>query len=152
VRVSAKADYAVRVMIELARGSEEKPIKAEVAAAAQRIPPRFLDNILNELGHHDLVNARRGAEGGYWLGRPADDITIAEIISAVEGPLATVRGEPADELEYADDAKALEDVWLALSANIRQVLESVTLADLVAGNLPEPIRGLAEHRDVSEPR
>jgi Rrf2 family protein len=146
VRVSAKADYAVRAMIELARGSEDKPVKADVAAAAQRIPPRFLENILNDLGHHNLVNARRGAEGGYWLARPADDVTIAEIIRAVEGPLATVRGEPADELDYGGDAKALQDVWLALRANIRQVLEAVTL-----GDLPEPIRRLAEHPDVRQP-
>lgn len=154
MRVSAKADYAVRAMIELAASgsSEERPAKGEVLAAAQKIPMRFLENILGELRVHGLVQSRRGSEGGYWLARDADDITLAEIIRAVEGPLATVRGEPADELEYRGGSKPLRQVWLALRVNIRQVLESVTLADVVAGELPEPIGTLAEHPDATHQR
>ena len=154
MRVSAKADYAVRAMVELASAgaSEEAPAKGEAVATAQGIPLRFLENILGELRTHGLVHSRRGTEGGYWLGREADAITLADVIRAVEGPLATVRGESADELEYRGDAVALERVWLALRANIRQVLESVTLADVVAGDLPEPIGTLADHPEVTERR
>jgi len=149
MRVSAKADYAVRAMVELAASgaSSERPGKGEVVAAAQKIPMRFLENILGELRVHGLVQSRRGADGGYWLARSPDDVTLAEIIRAVEGPLATVRGEAADELEYLGGSKPLREVWLALRANIRQILESVTLADVVSGLLPEPIGTLAEHPD-----
>jgi Rrf2 family protein len=151
MRVSAKADYAVRAMVELAASgaSEATPAKGELLAAAQEIPMRFLENILGELRVHGLVHSRRGSDGGYWLARGTDSITLAEIIRAVEGPLATVRGEAADEVEYRGGAKPLREVWLALRANIRQVLESVTLADVVAGTLPEPIRSIAEHPDAS---
>ena len=101
---------------------------------------------------HGLVHSRRGADGGYWLARDADEITLAEIIRAVEGPLATVRGEAADELEYRGAAAPLQQVWLALRANIRQVLETVTLADVVGGELPEPIGALAEHPEAASAR
>ncbi len=151
MRVSAKADYAVRAMVELAASgsSVDKPGKGEGLAAAQGIPMRFLENILGELRVHGLVQSKRGSDGGYWLARTPDDITLAEIIRAVEGPLATVRGESADEIEYPGGSKPLREVWLALRANIRQVLESVTLADVVAGSLPEPIGTLAQHPDAS---
>ena len=154
MRVSAKADYAVRAMVELAAAgnSAERPAKGEMLAASQDIPMRFLENILGELRVHGLVQSRRGAEGGYWLAKPPDDVTLAEIIRAVEGPLATIRGESADALEYRGGATPLREVWLALRANIRQVLESVTLADVVAGRLPEPIGSLAQHPDAVEPR
>jgi Rrf2 family protein len=151
MRVSAKADYAVRAMVELAasESSEEKPAKGEVVSVAQAIPLRFLENILGELRVHGLVQSRRGSDGGYWLARAADTVTLAEIIRAVEGPLATVRGEAADEVDYRGASKPLRQVWLALRANIRQVLETVTLADVVAGTLPEPIGTLAEHPGAS---
>ena len=154
MRVSAKADYAVRAMVELAatESSSDQPGKGEVVAAAQLIPMRFLENILGELRVHGLVQSRRGIDGGYWLARPADGITLAEIIRAVEGPLATVRGEAADEGEYPGASAPLRDVWLALRANIRQVLETVTLADVVAGTLPEPIGTLAQHPEAAEQR
>ncbi len=141
MRVSAKADYAVRAMVELtASGSSEaKPAKGEALATAQAIPLRFLENILGELRVHGLVHSRRGADGGYWLARDAGDVSLAEIIRAVEGPLATVRGEAADEIEYRGAAEPLRQVWLALRASIREVLETVTLADVGAGSLPEPI-------------
>jgi Rrf2 family protein len=154
MRVSAKADYAVRAMVELAAldVDEGHPAKGEVIATAQEIPLRFLENILGELRVHGLVHSRRGADGGYWLDRGADEISLAEIIRAVEGPLATVRGDAADEVEYRGRAEPLRDVWLALRANIRGVLETVTLADVVSGELPEPIRSLSAHPEVGAPR
>ena len=154
MRVSAKADYAVRAMVELAASgaSEERPAKGEVLALAQSIPMRFLENILGELRVHGLVQSRRGSDGGYWLARDADGITLAEIIRAVEGPLATVRGEAADELDYHGASEPLREVWLALRANIRQVLETATLADVVSGALPEPIGTLAAHPEAAEQR
>jgi Rrf2 family protein len=151
--VSAKADYAVRAMIELAAASqEERPVKGDQIADAQAIPLRFLENILAELRHAGLVQSRRGTEGGYWLSKPADDITLAEVIRAVEGPLATVRGEPPDELSFQGDARPRREGWLALRANIREILESVTLADVASGDLPEPVHAIAEHPDVWQSR
>jgi Rrf2 family protein len=145
MRVSAKADYAVRAAIELAAADDERPVKGDAIAAAQEIPLRFLENILSEMRQQGLVHSRRGQEGGYWLARPADDITIAEVIRSVEGPLASVRGERPDQLAFRGAAEPLKGVWVALRANIRSVLETVTLADVVGGDLPEPVRELAEH-------
>jgi Rrf2 family protein len=152
VRVSAKADYAVRAMIELVGSSEDEPVKGDRIAANQQIPLHFLENILAELRRSGLVHSRRGAEGGYWLGGADDEITIADIIRAVEGPLATVRGDRPDQLVYRGDAAPLRHVWVALRANVRQVLESVTIADVVADRLPEPVRGLADHPEVADVR
>jgi Rrf2 family protein len=153
VRVSAKADYAVRAMIELAAGGGEgEPRKGDSIASAQDIPMPFLENILAELRHHGLVQSRRGAEGGYWLSRLPQEVTIAEVIRAVEGPLASVRGERPDEVRYQGAAEPLQRVWMALRSNIRDVLERVTLADVVADELPPDVLALLERRDVSDPR
>jgi Rrf2 family protein len=150
VRVSAKADYAVRAAIELAAAGDG-PVKGEQIANAQKIPLRFLENILGELKHARLVHSQRGAEGGYWLGRPPEEITLAEIIRAVEGPLASVRGERPEEIEYRGTSKPLQRVWIALRGSIREVLEGVTLADLVADELPEAVLELTERPEVWEP-
>jgi Rrf2 family protein len=151
--VSAKADYAVRAAIELAASSDrEHPLKGEAIGEAQGIPLPFLQNILSELRHAGIVHSKRGAEGGHWLTRPADDITIAEVIRAVDGPLASVRGQAAEELAYSGPAAPLQSVWLALRANVREVLESVTLADLVESDLPQPVLRLSEHPDVRRAR
>ena len=152
MRVSAKADYAVRVMIELAGGTEESPVKREQVAEAQDIPPRFLETILTELRYAGLARGRTGADGGYWLARPAAEITLAEIISEVDGPLASVRGTPPDELTFRGDARPLKEVWIALGANVREVLESVTLGDLVAGQLPEPVLRIVSDPEVGQAR
>jgi Rrf2 family protein len=141
MRVTAKADYAVRAAVELAAAGEG-PVKGDAIADAQQISLRFLENILAELRHAGLVRSQRGAEGGYWLARPASEITIADVIRAVEGPLASVRSEPPEELAYVGTAAPLRDVWLALRVNIRAVLESVSLADVVAGKLPAEVTGL----------
>ena len=149
MRVSAKADYAVRAMIELAAaGSEGEPRKGELIAEAQSIPPPFLENILAELRHAGLVQSRRGAEGGYWLSRLPQEVTIADVIRAVEGPLASVRGERPDELRYEGAAEPLQRVWMALRSNIRDVLERVTLADVVDGALPPDVLALIERSDA----
>jgi Rrf2 family protein len=146
VRVSAKVDYAIRAAVELAAGADG-PIKGERIAQAQEIPLKFLENILGDLRHAGIVRSQRGAEGGYWLARPADEITLAEIIRAVEGPLANVRGFRPDELTYMGSAEPLRDVWIAVRANLRSVLESVTLADVASGELPEIVSELTRHPD-----
>ena len=153
MRVSAKADYAVRAAVELAsrKVSDEGPIKGGDLATAQKIPLRFLENILGELRHAGIVQSQRGAEGGYWLARSADDITLAEIIRSVEGPLASVRGERPEDLDYHGNSEQLRDVWIALRANIRQVLELVTLEDVVERRLPEPVTAIAASPEAWEP-
>ena len=138
MRISAKADYALRAAAELAT-AQGGPVKGEQLATAQQIPPKFLENILGDLRHAGLVRSQRGADGGYWLQRPADEITLAEIVRAVEGPLATVRGQGPESLDYVGAAAPLQKVWIAVRANLRAVLESVTLADLVNGELPDQI-------------
>ncbi len=147
MRVSAKADYAVRAAAELAAAGEG-PVKGEKLADAQDIPLQFLEHILLELKHAGIVRARRGAKGGYWLARPADDITIAEVVRAVEGPIADVQSSPPESIEYRGNAKHLQDVWIAVRANLRAVLEHVTLADLVSGHLPPIVEHLTESPDA----
>jgi Rrf2 family protein len=151
VRISAKVDYAVRAAVELAAAGEE-PVKGERIAEAQEIPLHFLENILGELVRHRIVASRRGAEGGYRLARPADEITIAEIIRAVEGPLASVRGEGPEALSYRGEAEPLQRVWIAVRANLRAVLESVTLADVASGKLPAGVLELSEPAEAWSPR
>ena len=142
MRVSAKTDYALRAMAELA-AAPPGPVKGERLAASQEIPLKFLENILTELRRAELVATQRGAEGGYRLARPAEEIALADVIRAVDGPLANVRGERPDTVEYAGAAGLLQDVWLAVRTNLRAVLETVTLADLAAGRLPEEVADLA---------
>jgi Rrf2 family protein len=141
MKVSAKADYAVRAAVELAagRGEGSRPLKGDQIAQAQSIPIKFLENILLDLRQAGLVNSRRGPEGGYWLDRPAAEITVADVIRAVDGPLASVRGEKPEDLAYVGSAESLGAVWIALRASLREVLERVTLAELAEGPLPEAI-------------
>ena len=134
MRISAKVDYAVRAAVELAGAEEGEPMKGDALADAQGIPLKFLENILGELKHAGISRSQRGAEGGYWLARPADEITLADVIRAVEGPLASVRGESPEALSYDGRRGAARGVWVAVRANLRAVLETVTLADLAAGD------------------
>jgi Rrf2 family protein len=152
MRVSAKADYAVRAGAELAAAGEEGPVKGEKLAEAQDIPLQFLEHILLELKHAGIVRARRGAKGGYWLAKPADEVTIADVIRAVEGPIAHVQSAPPESIEYRGNAKSLQQVWIAVRANLRAVLEHVTLADLVSGELPTTIEELSSSPDAWAPR
>jgi Rrf2 family protein len=145
MRISAKADYAVRAAVELAGAAgDEKPIKAERIATAQEIPLNFLENILGELRHAGIVRSHRGADGGFRLAKPADQISIADIIRAVEGPLASVRGGPPEETSYPGSSEALPRVWIAVRASLRNVVEHVTLADVASGELPADIEKLTE--------
>lgn len=152
MRISAKTDYAIRAVVEMAASSVDGAlVKAEQVADAQHIPLRFLLGILNELRHAGIVASRRGAEGGYRLARAADDITIADIIRAIDGPLANVAGTRPESLELEGSAASLRDVWVSLRSSIRSVLENVTVADVVAGRLPRKVADLARDRDAWVP-
>jgi Rrf2 family protein len=144
MRISAKADYAVRAAVELAAAPDDKPVKAERIATAQSIPLNFLENILGELRHSGIVRSHRGAEGGFRLAKPAEAVTIADVIRAVEGPLASVRGGPPEQASYGGASEALPRVWIAVRANLRSVVERVTVADVASGHLPKAIDKLAE--------
>ena len=150
MRVSAKADYALRAVIELAAAGDG-PVKGERVAQAQEIPLKFLENILGDLRHAGIVRSQRGVEGGYWLARPAEEITVAEVVRAVEGPIANVRGLGPEQVEYAGSAARLRDVWIAVRANLRAVLEHVTIADVARGDLPASIEQLAANPDSWQP-
>ena len=132
----------MRAAIELAAAGEG-PTRGETIAQAQGISVKFLENILSEMRHDGLVASRRGVYGGYWLARPADTITVADVIRAVEGPLASVRGEAPEKLDYPGAAQPLGRLWIALRGSLRSVFEHVTRADLAAGQLPEAIESLA---------
>lgn len=150
MRVSAKADYAIRAAVELAAAGDG-PVKGDVIAQAQQIPPNFLENILADLRNSGIVASRRGAEGGYWLARPANQVSLADVIRAVDGPLANVRGVRSEQLEYEGSAAKLLDVWVAVRASLRGVLEQVTLADVASGRLPASVEKLASDQDAWQP-
>jgi Rrf2 family protein len=151
VRVSAKTDYAVRAVVELAGASDGAPVKGERLAAAQEIPLRFLENILLQLRHAGLVESRRGSDGGYRLGRPAAEITLADVIRAIDGPLAGVSGDRPEKLAFTGNAEPLREVWVAVRAALRSVLERVTVADVASGELPEHVRALVADEDAWQP-
>jgi Rrf2 family protein len=138
VRISAKTDYAVRALLELA-ATDNPPLKRDEIAGAQAIPVKFLESILAELKHGGIVSSQRGAEGGYWLARPPEEITVAEVMRVVEGPLASVREQRPEDLSYEGTAEHLKEVWVALRANMRDVLENTTLADIVGNDLPHEV-------------
>jgi Rrf2 family protein len=150
MRVSAKADYAIRAAVELA-ASGDGPVKGDRIAQAQGIPANFLENILGDMRNAGIVASRRGADGGYWLARPAADVSLADVIRAVDGPLANVRGVRSDQLAYDGSAEALADVWIAVRASLRNVLEQVSLADVARSELPEHVRQLAADPDAWGP-
>lgn len=143
MRISAKIDYAVRAMAELAAAGPDHPVRADDVAAAQDLPVAFVLTILGELRRAHLVRSHRGRLGGYTLARPAAEITIADIARAIEGPLANVRDTSLRDLSYTGPATALLDVWMAVRTSLRGVLEAVTLADLVAGRLPATVSAMA---------
>jgi Rrf2 family protein len=135
MRISARADYAVRAVVELAVASPAR-VKMDSIATAQGIPPKFLEQIMSDLRRSGLVVSRRGAEGGYTLAHPPSEVTIGDVIRAVEGPLAWVRDERPGAVEYQGSAAPLKDVWIAVRAALRSVLDHVTVADVVDGDLP----------------
>jgi Rrf2 family protein len=152
VNVTAKADYAIRAAVVLALHDSPRPLRSADIAEAQAIPRKFLDNILTELRTAGIVRTHRGAEGGSALARPAAEITVADILRAVEGPLAAVRGIRPDELHYEGETQAVAEMWIATRAAMRSVLERVTLADLAAGRLPTEVQAIADGPDARTPK
>ncbi len=146
MQITARADYAVRALAELA-GREQSATRAELAEA-QDIPSKFLETILTDLKKAGIVTALRGSSGGYILARSPDAVTVADVVRAVDGPLAAVRGLAPENVSYAGSAESLRDVWVAVRASIRTVLESVTIADLIAGRLPSGVRSLLADDDA----
>src|SRR5690349_8528967 len=148
MRLSARVDYALRAVAELASSAGDgKLVTADRLASAQQIPPKFLESILLQLRRGGVVVAQRGPEGGYRLARPAGEISLAEIIRVIDGPLATVPVQRPEERGYLSTASAVQDVWIALRANDRLILETVTIEDDVTGELRERVRDL-----VADPR
>jgi Rrf2 family protein len=143
MRISAKADYAVRAAVEMAAAGDD-PMKGERIAEAQDIPLQFLEHILLELKHARLVRAKRGAHGGYWLDRPPEEITLANVIRAVEGPLANIQDQAPEQTKYPGNAEPLSEVWIAVRASLRRVLEHVTIADLRDGKIPPDVLDLTK--------
>ncbi len=140
MRVSARADYAIRALLELAAAGSERPVRADAIAKAQSIPSKYLENLLVDLRRARLVASQRGVNGGYRLARAASAITLADVIRAIDGPLAGVRDDAPEDVTYPGVAASLRDVWVALRASMRAVLEAVTLADVAAGKLPASVR------------
>ena len=147
MRVSAKADYALRALIELA-AAEQRPMTCEEIAHAQDVPARFLKAVIAQLRRADLVRSQRGCEGGYWLSRPGSEITVGDVVRAVDGPFPTMHGEPVSAQAFEGPALALDQLWRAAAASLESVVDLVTVADLAAGRLPAelfvPIGGGAQ--------
>jgi Rrf2 family protein len=142
MRLSARVDYALRAAAELAAAGSGLTTVGELAKG-QEMPPKYLENILLQMRRAGLVRGQRGPEGGYVLARPADQISLADVIRAVDGPLANVRGERPEHVGYTGAAQALQQVWIALRASERAILEEVTLAQIASGDLPKRVRELS---------
>jgi Rrf2 family protein len=150
VRLSAKSDYALRAMAELGAHPADHSLKAEEIADSQDIPLRFLLGILNELRRARLVTSQRGIQGGYALARPASEINLADVIRAIDGPLLSVHGESVATMRYAGPAAGLRDIWMAVRASMRSVLEVVSISDLITGDLPPAVRERVEEYQNAE--
>lgn len=144
MRISARADYAVRAALQLAASQDGGPVKAEAIADAQDIPHKFLEGILNDMRRGGLVLSQRGGNGGYRLAKPAGSISIADVIRVVDGPLVSVRGVRPPDLSYTGPAESLLPLWIALRANVREILDGVSLADVASSDLPSVVSALAE--------
>jgi len=147
MHLTATADYALRAVIEIA-DAHPKHVTAQQISKTQDIPLKFIENILATLKRAGVVSAKRGVEGGYWLARPASKITLADVIRAVEGPLANVRGTRPEHVKYHGAARPLREVWVALRVNLRGVLEAVTIEHIVTGKLPTVISRLTCRREA----
>lgn len=149
MRVSAKVDYALRAAVELAsHEDDDKLVTSEEIAERQGIPHAFLTNILQSLRQGGLVSSKRGPVGGHKLSAPAKDILLADVIRAIDGPLAGVSGQHPEELDFIGSAKPLQSVWIAVRANLREILENVTLADVAADDLPKIVDKRAANEDA----
>jgi Rrf2 family protein len=143
MRISARADYAIQALAYMAASQSKEPVKAEEIADAQSIPLKFLLGILGDLKNAQVVRSQRGAQGGFMLSRDAAKITLAEVIRLFDGPLANVRDQSLRQLSYAGPAALLAEVWMAVRASLKSVLEVVSIADLASGTLPKRVRELA---------
>ncbi|GAB2445721.1 RrF2 family transcriptional regulator [Streptomyces incanus] len=148
MRISARADYAVRAALQLAASRDDDPLKTEAIADAQDIPHKFLESILNDMRRGGIVLSRRGGNGGYRLARPAESISIADVIRVVDGPLVSVRGVRPPDLSYSGPAQSLLPLWIALRSNVREILEGVSLADVATAELPADVAALTDAPDA----
>jgi Rrf2 family protein len=148
VYISAQSDYAMRALLTMAAAPDDRPIKGETLARAQALPANFLENILADLRRAGIVTSHRGTDGGYRLARPATNITVADVMRALDGPLAEVRGLRPEALTYEGPAEHLQDVWVAVRASLRNVLEQVSLAHVVQGKLPARVSKLTADPDA----
>lgn len=147
MHISARVDYGMRALLELAQASDADAralVKGEAIAAAQSVPVKFLESILRDLRIAGIVESRRGVDGGYRLSRRADQVTVADVVRALDGPLAAVRGERPENLTYVGASERLQEVWIAARVAIRSVLEAVTLAQVASGELPAEVAHLLE--------
>ncbi len=136
MKISAKVDYAVRALIEIAGNESDRPRSAESIATAQDIPRDFLLAVLADLRRAGLVASQRGQAGGWVLLTPADAISVADVIRATDGPLVSVHGRAPEDVSYEGSAEALQSVWIAVRSSLREVLEDVTVGHLLAKELP----------------
>jgi Rrf2 family protein len=154
MRVSAKADYALRALIEMAARSDDqsgRPVSAEELGKLQDIPHNFLQAILADLRKAGVVHAQRGQAGGWRLAQPAVEVTVADVIRAVDGPLVSVYGLRPEAVSYNERADSLQRVWIAARHSLRDVFERVSVADLASGHLPPEITALTEDEDAWQP-
>ncbi|PZQ47686.1 MAG: transcriptional regulator [Phenylobacterium zucineum] len=147
MQVTARTEYALRAMAELA-AQPDRPFSRSDLADAQDLPGKFLESILRDLTREGLLRSRRGSGGGFQLARPPAEISLAAVVRAVDGPLAAVRGIAPEGVTYPGPAKALTEVWIAVRAAVRTILEDTTVADLVSGELPEHVRRLIASDDA----
>jgi Rrf2 family protein len=150
MHIPAKVDYAMRALLELAQHSE--PATAETLAQAQSLPTKFLASILNDLRRAGIVASRRGLDGGYRLSRPATQITVADVMRAIDGPLAEVHGLRPEMATYQGAAQHLQEVWIATRASLRAVLDVTTLDHIIRGQLPKAVARLVSEPDAWLPR
>lgn len=151
MQISARGDYAVRAALGLA-AAHPAVVSAQTLAAEQDMPRKFLEAVLADLRRAGVVRAQRGAEGGYTLTRPPADVSIGEVLRAVEGPLAGVRGVRPEQTRYSGTAEHLQELWVAVRAAVRDVVDEVSLAEVVRGELPAHVRGLTARPDAWLPR
>jgi Rrf2 family protein len=151
VQISAKTDYAIRALLSLA-AREPELVKVDSVVSDQGMPRKFVEAILGDLRRAGLVRSQRGADGGYALARPAKEITLGAVMRAVDGPLAEVRGLRPQETTYTGVASHLPEVWVAVRASLRRVLDETTLTQVLNGTLPAHVRRLVDAPDAWLPR
>lgn len=155
MHISARVEYAMKALMELTAAYDDDPahlVKSEAIAREQEIPSKFLENILRGLRHAGIVASQRGAEGGFRLAMPPSEVSVADVIRALDGPLAAVRGGPPEEVHYSGNAEHLREVWIATRAAVRDVLEHVTLEDIASGSMPGPVNDLLDSPGAWERR